>query len=296
MANRSGPPPLATQPHPMGRIELTANTSYTAPYQQRTFQSGDIAEVFHRNSQFDRRYLQRSKLTKTVLPDHNSAVERDYHGLDLVSLPDAEPIDCNLEKVLKGRRSVRNFASEGISMRQIGSLLGHSIRPNETRINSDRTETFHPYPSAGGLLPIEVYPIVLQGQDIDRGQYYYTPRRHGLRVMDRKMDEPSVVAEFIDAFMNADFAQGVVADSAITLVLTGSFGRIKSKYGSAGYRFALMEAGHIAQNLLLVGETLNLRGVPLASFIGRKLDEFLDVDGVNEAALYAVALGSPEDE
>ncbi|MGI8420822.1 MAG: nitroreductase family protein [Gaiellaceae bacterium] len=63
--------------------------------------------------------------------------------------------------------------------------------------------------------------------------------------------------------------------------------------GLRGYRFALLEAGHLAQNLLLTGTALELACIPLGGFFDRRMDDLLDLDGVNESMLYAVAVGRP---
>jgi SagB-type dehydrogenase family enzyme len=295
MIDPAGHPRLSVQSHPAGRRELTANISYFESHRRRALIPSDISEVFHENTKFDKRYLHRSVLTNEQLPDNISAVEQDYHGYDTVSLPDPEPLSCNLDTALIRRRSVREFSNIGVSKRVLGSLLGHSVQPTKTQPRNKIIETFRPYPSAGGLFPIEFYPVIINGDDIKEGTYYYSPRSHALRVLDSHTTG-SGASEFRETFLDADFAQGIVSDAAVTFVLTGSFSRIKAKYGPVGYRFALMEAGHVAQNLLLTAEALELDSVPLGSFVDQELDNFLGVDGVNESTLYAVAVGYPNDE
>jgi SagB-type dehydrogenase family enzyme len=75
--------------------------------------------------------------------------------------------------------------------------------------------------------------------------------------------------------------------------LRGSLCRssIPSKYGLRGYRFALLEAGHVGQNLVLAATGLGLGAVPLGGYYDRPTDELLGLDGVNESTLYLVAVG-----
>lgn len=282
---------LFVQDCPAGRKELSVNSSYYSSFRQRAFLASDISEIFHENTKFDRGYLHRSSLTRKDLPNNLSAVEHDYHGKDIIPLPESKPLRRELGQVLHRRRSVRTFRDEGISKQTLGTVLDHSIGPTARTDRGDRVETFRPYPSAGGLFPVETYVEVLNGRDIDQGLYYYSPEKHGLRVFDRGFEQGA--KEFTGNFMDADFSRRIVSQSGIVFVLTGSFGRVKAKYGPAGYRFALMEAGHVAQNLLLAAQALNLGGVPIGSFIDRDLDSFLGVDGVNESALYTVAIGHP---
>ena len=67
--------------------------------------------------------------------------------------------------------------------------------------------------------------------------------------------------------------------------------RSRFKYGERGYRFALLEAGHAAQNMLLAATALALAALPLGGFYDRRLDELVGADGLDEATLYAIALG-----
>ena len=71
-----------------------------------------------------------------------------------------------------------------------------------------------------------------------------------------------------------------------------TFWRSRFKYGQRGYRFALLEAGHLAQNVLLAAEALDLGAAPIGGFYDRQLAEFLEIDGVNEGPLYVIPIGS----
>ena len=79
--------------------------------------------------------------------------------------------------------------------------------------------------------------------------------------------------------------------AAAVVLIAAIFGRTRFKYGLRGYRFALLEAGHVAQNVLLAATALGLAAVPLGAFYDRRMDAFLGLDGVNESSLYAIALG-----
>ena len=79
---------------------------------------------------------------------------------------------------------------------------------------------------------------------------------------------------------------------AVALVVTAMLWRSRFKYGQRGYRFALLEAGHLAQNVLLASEGLDLAAVPVGGFYDRRLAALLAIDGVNEVPLYVLPIGS----
>jgi nitroreductase len=47
--------------------------------------------------------------------------------------------------------------------------------------------------------------------------------------------------------------------------------RVERKYGERGYRFLLLEAGHLMQNLCLLSASLGLMTVPLGGFFEREV-------------------------
>jgi nitroreductase len=58
-----------------------------------------------------------------------------------------------------------------------------------------------------------------------------------------------------------------------------------------GYRFALLEAGHVVQNLVLAATALGLPALPLGGWYDRRVDALVGADGLDEATVYVVLLG-----
>src|SRR5207249_928322 len=138
-------------------------------------------------------------------------------------------------------------------------------------------------PSAGALYPLELYAAALQVDDLSPGLYHFDPLAPGLEAMRSGLttEELAAVSTYPE-----------IASSCAVLVLVAAiFGRTRFKYGLRGYRFALLEAGHVAQNLVLAATALGLAAVPLGAFYDRRADGFLGLDGVNESTLYMIALG-----
>ncbi len=63
------------------------------------------------------------------------------------------------------------------------------------------------------------------------------------------------------------------------------------KYGDRGYPFALLEAGHMAQNLILVGNRLGLRSCPIGGFWERKVEDLFHLVTPEEAPIYSLVIG-----
>ena len=93
--------------------------------------------------------------------------------------------------------------------------------------------------------------------------YHYDPLRHCLeRAGGRSVDESSSLCRpYHDSRCERRF-----------VAVTAMFSRSRFKYGARAYRFTLLEAGHVAQNLLLAVAALGLAAVPIGGFYDRKVD------------------------
>jgi len=54
------------------------------------------------------------------------------------------------------------------------------------------------------------------------------------------------------------FYQIEFAAASVALILTAAIGRLTAKYGLRAYRLALIDIGHVSQNLYLVATALSL--------------------------------------
>jgi SagB-type dehydrogenase family enzyme len=87
------------------------------------------------------------------------------------------------------------------------------------------------------------------------------------------------------------FAYSWVQDASVALILTGVFSRTRVKYGQRGYRYTMLEAGHIGQNVYLVSEALGLKCRGMGGSYDIALEQLLGIDGENESVLYTLILG-----
>jgi SagB-type dehydrogenase family enzyme len=82
-------------------------------------------------------------------------------------------------------------------------------------------------------------------------------------------------------------------DAGAVVFLVASFARCAWKYPHFGaLRVVFMEAGHIAQNLLLAATAHGLAATPTCALADGLVEELCGLDRVKQAALHAVALGA----
>lgn len=209
-----------------------------------------------------------------------------YRGTPVVPLPrDFAPTSRTFEEVLERRRSERDFTGESMTLNALSKLLtlGDGIVHHwDTPDGFDWA--LRTAPSGGGLYPIEMYCIVFRVEGLEPGLYFYRAKDHSL--------EQLLAADLTETLSEAIPGQATsVQQSCVCVVLNAVMPRIKFKYGERGYRFLLLEAGHIAQNLLLAGEAEGMGGVAIGGFMDDPLNALLNNDGVEEAVVYLTLFG-----
>jgi SagB-type dehydrogenase family enzyme len=249
----------------------------------------DPAEAYHEASKLYPSTVARQvagSIRLTMSPELQATATRAVRrnrNCRALGLPRPVLPDVTLADALQARRSERGFAPGDLSKRELATVLhaGYGVtRP----ASSDDPQPLRAVPSGGALYPLEMYVVLGRVEDVDAGLYHFDPLRHVLEVR-----SPSVSP--LEALEEAAIYPEIVAGCGATLIVTGVFWRSRFKYGLRGYRFALLEAGHLAQNVLLVCAALGLAAVPLGGFFDRPIDELLGADGVNESVLYAICLG-----
>jgi len=209
---------------------------------------------------------------------------RRYPAAAKVALPAARPLALSLADALRARRSVREFSGAAVSLDAIATLLALGCGVQRS-VNGDGARVpARSAPSPGALYPIEVYPLVLRATGLASGLYHYAPLEHELAFL-RAVSADETLA------LNRPLLQP--ADASLVVVLAARFERVQKKYGERGYRFALLEAGHIAQNVSLLAAALGLDAVCMGGFFDEPMNQLLQLDGVREAAVYSVVLGGP---
>jgi SagB-type dehydrogenase family enzyme len=152
----------------------------------------------------------------------------------------------SLEEALFRRRSVREFSGQSLDEGQIGQLLWAA-----QGISS--AEGFRTAPSAGALYALEIYVATAAGVD------HYLPKGHEIERLSTDDARP--------ALFWAAFEQEPVRSASAVFVIAVIYGRLAGKYGKArATRYAQLEAGHAAQNLMLQAVALGLGSVPIGAF------------------------------
>lgn len=205
---------------------------------------------------------------------------KSYARLPFIKLPIPNlKKKISLKKVLQDRRSQRIFSNKKINKKKLSTLLyyGAGIKNKSINVKQDYNRF---YPSAGARYPLEIYVISLN-TELPFGLYHYCLKINSLEcLLNEKIN------------INSFFNQKWVKKSSMLILITSFFRRSFVKYGERGYRYALLEAGHVCQNISLISEAIELNSCEIGGYIDTKLNNLLDIDGLNEAVISAIAIGN----
>jgi len=200
----------------------------------------------------------------------------------IVPLPGPALGPGKLAEAIEARRSHREFAPNALALRDLATVLHAAY--GVTGAIEGTPQNLRTAPSGGALYPLELYCVSHRVEGLGLALHHYDPLRHGLEFV-RRLDAPA--GDDLTPYGAA------LSASAAVIAMSAVFWRSRFKYGARAYRFTLIEAGHVAQNILLAGAALGLSALPVGGFYDRDVDAFLGVDGIYEASLYLVSLGYP---
>lgn len=136
-------------------------------------------------------------------------------------------------------------------------------------------------PSGGALYPLELFVVVRNVAGLEQGVWHLDPRCSRLEQLPPREIELEAAVPLKE----------LVEHASAVVFLAATFWRTRFKYGLRGYRFALLEAGHAAQNLVLAAAACGVNALPLGGFYDAVVDDLLGLDGVDQSVLYGVVLG-----
>jgi len=195
----------------------------------------------------------------------NPTSAADFRALPAVSCQGGEPLFA----VLAARRSTRTYGDRKLTDEEVAHLLwaGQGI----TAEGKYRTA-----PSAGAL-----YPMTLYYAD-DLALWRYEPKRHGL-------------AKVTDGDARGDVARAGLGQAPLKrapgiIIVVAKPSITAAKYGERAERYCVLEAGHVAQNILLAAEALGLGACPVGAFRDGDVLEVLGL-GDDYLPLYMIPVG-----
>ncbi|HUX07437.1 MAG TPA: SagB/ThcOx family dehydrogenase [Acidobacteriota bacterium] len=199
---------------------------------------------------------------------------KEYPGAPEVHLPEPEPFGVGLADVFSGKVMARAGAP---GMVELAALLRLGYGVTSRKGGND----FRAAPSAGALFPAEVYLCCGETEGLDAGLYYFNP------MFGRVVQVAA--GDFRRSLAGA--APGGGAHAAY-LIITAIPWRSSWKYRARAYRYCLLDSGHVAGNLLLIGSALGLQPRLITQLDEGPINAILGIDGTNEFPMAVIGLSN----
>jgi SagB-type dehydrogenase family enzyme len=199
------------------------------------------------------------------------------------------PLDSYPEpyRTMARRRTNRFMLDRPITERQVMDCLQFSLAI--TAVMEDPEAVDLPLkmtPSGGARNPYEGYVCVRNVEGLAAGTYHYSAMERTLAPVDSARPP---------AFERLLAGQTWTSNAAAVVFLAAFFERSMWKYhNAAAYRIAMIEAGHIGQNIMLVATEQGLVANGTGAFATDLVEETLGLQGFTQSAVYALVLGVPD--
>jgi SagB-type dehydrogenase family enzyme len=229
-----------------------------------------LALLFHLNSE--------PRLARGAVELPRPVPRSALRGIALLA-PEGPP--SILAPLLASRRSCRAFEPEPLALSVLSSLLrGACGVQGITLDGAGLSIATRSAPSAGACYPIEALVLANRVEGLPPGVHHY-------EALHQRLEPCKGSSALIDGLLGQEF----VRDAAALVVLYAEFARTLERYGPRGYRFILMEAGHLAQTLCLLAAEHGLGSICVGGFEDHVVNAELGFDPRRQGALYLVAVG-----
>ena len=194
--------------------------------------------------------------------------------------------DVTLFETLEGRRSIRIYNDEIMSLEELSFLLWST--QGVTRIDKHHGASVkRPVPSGGSRHPYETYLIVFRVEGLEPGIYRYLGIEHKL-LFKESLD--NIDKEDLENLIYQPF----ILKGNVIFIWAAIPYRMEWRYSIRSFKVIGIEAGHINQNLYLACGALGLGTCAIAAYNQDIADKILDLDGDDEFSVYLAPVGKVE--
>ncbi|MCL2671082.1 MAG: SagB/ThcOx family dehydrogenase [Clostridiales bacterium] len=218
-------------------------------------------------------------LTKAPVSSRRVRLPMDFDALELRN---------DIIGVILGRESHRVYTGEAMTLRELSFLLWATQGIKSIRGNN--YATLRTVPCGGARHEFETYLTIRNVEGLEAGAYHYLPLTGELEFLGPL---PELEARVTDSLCEQAWA----AKANVVFYWSIVPYRAEWRYGIYAHRVALIDAGHICQNLYLACEALGLGTCAVAAFDNALSNALFALDGQEEYIIYTAPVGkvSPRD-
>jgi len=213
--------------------------------------------------------------------DHVPLLQKAYPALPTRALNPPQTLpDGSLKAVLDDHLAGDALRS-ALGFQDLSAILMLANGITAQRRYPSQTQFYRSSPSAGALYPNEIYVAAQDVADLPSGLYNY-------QVMDGSLVE--LGKGRIGQQVANTLTRGIGSIPAASLLITGIFFRSAWKYRARAFRYVLLDAGHLIENLVLAARAHGYMLSVHYDFDDIALERLLGIDPKREACLAVVNL------
>ncbi len=207
------------------------------------------------------------------------SVFKTYDGIDPITLPEVKQLpEASLWELTRIRKRDPENGVLNLDLLSKVFTLSFSLTAKSRQAGSDFF--FRSVASAGALYPNELYLAAHAVDGLESGIYHYGIRNRTLVPL-RSGDVSEETAALLEP--------GAKGFSACFFI-SGIFFRSAWKYRARAFRYVLLDAGHLLENLALALKALNLSFSIHYDFDDLNVEKLLGLDGKREVCLACVTI------
>lgn len=263
---------------------------YFSKFDAESSKQAELLEMFHASTNFNhyntveqslRSFFHLNDATQIA---KNSLNFKRYSTRQSIELPKPLIKGASLVRAFRERRSVRAFAATKFDLNDVASALYWPISREKRIAVGHAGVSRASYPSAGGLYPIETYFYALNVEALAPGPYHVDSVERSLVRLPNTSNTDRLSAALMYPPEELKRLMGVIIHTAV-------LERSTAKYGSRGYRFAILEAGHLNQNILLASTAAGLAALPWGGCIESEVSQIFNLNELEEPVVHCAFLG-----
>lgn len=201
--------------------------------------------------------------------------------IKLKSMADLDIPKMDFQTIIENRHTLRRYAKEPFSQDELSYLLW--CTQGVRRVTS-RPVTMRTVPSGGARHPFETFLVIANVDGVAPGIYRYLAIEHSLMQIAAGSDFAAKVSEVC-------LKQSHILDCPVSFWWCAVPERTTWRYSTRGYRYLLIDAGHICQNLYLAAGVINCGVCAIGAFDDEGLNAFWGLNGKDQFIVYGATLG-----
>jgi len=209
--------------------------------------------------------------------DARIPLPRDFEALELKN---------DLLSLIRDRRSARVYTGEDMTLLQLSFLLWAT--QGIKKLRGKAYATLRTVPCGGARHEFETYLMVRHVAGLRPGAYHYLPMDHALEFLHPVENIETAISESLSGQTWAAKANVVFYWSMVPY-------RAEWRYGIYAHRIALIDAGHIGQNLYLACTGMGLGTCAIGAFEDALCSRLFELDGREEYIVYTAPVGTVRD-